>query len=404
MHDEPRCSLPLERVCRLVPFVCVAAYLGVPLLHDPGGPPEFWRSHFQVYGPALVLLPLLALGGGAYLARRGGDHRATSSASTWSDWVVPALVACVGGVLQVAEAHKHPYGVALFAYEPRVISQCVSEALPIGILYGLLASFFFAALAVQAGIRARGRERAGCRPKLSRAAWSRIGLACAGVLGVLYVAGPKWTIAGAWGVLSGISGLVLGQRDAASPGADPRPEGSLVRRRVLWCAALAIVSAGLAMRSILYRDLLVAIAGEAVPPWERGPRMLEAHASLRVLSWAYPILLAFLWLGAPKSSSVPPVEPRPRRAPRTMAAGLWLSTCVLPLTFLYGEADKQMAVVEWQSSEVSKSTQRASHAATLGRARAMYPQSSGTRELRSAAQRLPTVPRHGVRAKQYQPP
>jgi len=75
---------------------------------------------------------------------------------------------------------------------------------------------------------------------------------------------------------------------------------------------------------------------------------------MRVLACAYSILLALLWLGAPGATRVGRVKPRPRRPSRRTGGPLWVSTCVLSLVILYGEADKQMAIILWQLSETSK--------------------------------------------------
>ncbi len=70
---------------------------------------------------------------------------------------------------------------------------------------------------------------------------------------MVVVSGSRmWTLAGALGVFSDILGVLLSQCHPASSAPKALPEAARLRRRVLWCASLAVLSAGLAMRSVLH--------------------------------------------------------------------------------------------------------------------------------------------------------
>ncbi len=99
-----------------------------------------------------------------------------------------------------------------------------------------------------------------------------------------------------------------------------------------------------------------AIAGEAVPPGERAQRVLEAFGGLQMLAGAYGVLLALLWLGTPRSTSLAPVEPQRSRSVHEVGGWPWISASILSLAFLFGEADRQLAFIRYQTRELADLT------------------------------------------------
>jgi hypothetical protein len=318
----------------LAPVVTTFAFIGMTLAAR-----GTWDTLIPVRstvlgGRGVYALVFVVVCGPWYLARRGVRLLSDSDRSVWPSLAAPAAAMAIGAWLQLSYAVNHPYWLGHL----RVSAEVVSEALPVGATFGLLAGSFCCAIAVQIGIRELARVTIVTMPP--RRILVATGISLAGFVLVVDWGGLALTITGVLGGLAGIGGVVLASLVQERSGSRAR----IPRLEILAVTVLSIGSAMVAMLLGVYHRLFALLGGESVDPALKVACAVIAFEQLRVVIRVYPLLLVVSSLpfwGDLLSGSIRLAGVTLTRLGEIL---LWILPCLAGLVILVLEPYKHIAV------------------------------------------------------------